>query len=119
MAGYVDGFVIPVPKENLETYRQFAEQAALVWKECGAISYVEAVADDVSEGEITSFPRSVQLKEDEVAVFAWITYESRKHRDQVNEAAMKDPRIANFDPATLPFDAKRMIWGGFKYLVHH
>ncbi len=117
MAKYVDGFIVPVPKENLEAYRKLAEDAGAIWREHGALEYMECVADDVKPGEITSFPQSVDLKADESVIFAWIAYESREHRDRVNEKVMSDPRIANMDPQSMPFDAKRMIWGGFKVLV--
>lgn len=117
MARYVDGFVLPVPKKNLEAYRKMAETAGDVWKEHGALKYVEAVADDVKPGKVTSFPQSVQLKDDETVVFAWITYPSREDRDRINAAVMKDPRIAGYGPADMPFDGKRMFWGGFETLV--
>lgn len=117
MSRYVDGFVLPVPKKNLDAYRKMAETAGDVWKEHGALEYVEAVADDVKPGKLTSFPQSVQLKEDEVVVFAWITYPSREDRDRINAAVMEDARIAGYDPATLPFDGKRMFWGGFETIV--
>lgn len=117
MTRYVDGFVLPVPKKNLDAYRKMAETAADVWKEHGALEYVEAVADDVKPGKVTSFPQSVQLKDDETVVFAWITYPSREDRDRINAAVMKDPRIAGYDPATLPFDGMRMFWGGFETIV--
>lgn len=117
MAKYVDGFVLPVPKKNMEAYRRLAEEAGKVWREHGALEYVECIADDVKSGELTSFPQSVKLKADETVVFAWIVYESREHRDSVNEKVMKDPRIANMDPQSMPFDAKRMFWGGFEVLV--
>ncbi|MBN8746858.1 Uncharacterised protein [Xylophilus ampelinus] len=114
---YVDGFVVPVPKDKVEAYRQLATTAGQVWREHGALEYRECIADDVQVGELTSFPRSVQLKDDEVVVFAWITYESRQHRDFVNAKVMADPRIAGMDTAGMPFDSKRMIWGGFRTLV--
>lgn len=114
---YVDGFVVPVPKDKVEAYRQLATTAGQVWREHGALEYRECIADDVQVGELTSFPRSVQLKDDEVVVFAWITYESRQHRDVVNAKVMADPRIAGMDTAGMPFDSKRMIWGGFRTLV--
>ncbi len=117
MGKYVDGFLVPVPKANLEAYRRMAEEAGRVWREHGALEYIECVADDVKPGEVTSFPQSVKLEPDETVVFAWIVYESREHRDRVNEQVMKDPRIANFDPKSMPFDGKRMIWGGFKLLI--
>ena len=117
MGRYVDGFVLPVPKANIEAYRRMAEDAGKVWREYGALAYAECVADDVKPGEITSFPQSVKLEPDETVVFAWIVYESREHRDRVNAQVMKDPRIANMDPKSMPFDSKRMFWGGFEVLV--
>jgi uncharacterized protein YbaA (DUF1428 family) len=117
MGKYVDGFVLPVPKANLEPYRRMAEDAGKVWREHGALEYIECVADDVKPGKVTSFPQSVQLEPDETVVFAWIVYESREHRDRVNEQVMKDPRVANMDPQSMPFDSKRMFWGGFEVLV--
>jgi uncharacterized protein YbaA (DUF1428 family) len=117
MTRYVDGFVVPVPKKNLAAYRRMAEQAGRVWKEHGALEYTEAIADDVKPGEVTSFPQSVNLKDDEVVVFAWILYESRAHRDSVNEKVMADPRMKGMDPSMMPFDAKRMFGGGFETVV--
>jgi uncharacterized protein YbaA (DUF1428 family) len=117
MGKYVDGFVVPVPKANLEAYRRMAEDAGKVWREYGALQFIECVADDVKPGEITSFPQAVKLEPEETVVFAWIVYESREHRDRVNEQVMKDPRIANIDPKSMPFDGKRMFWAGFKVLV--
>ncbi|WP_290653296.1 DUF1428 domain-containing protein [Aquisalimonas sp.] len=117
MARYVDGFVLPVPRDNLDAYRRMAQQAGEVWREHGALEYVECVADDVKPGKVTSFPQSVQLKDDETVVFAWIVYESREHRDQVNDKVMKDPRIANVDVKNMPFDGTRLFWGGFKAIV--
>lgn len=114
---YVDGFVLPVPKDRLDDYRKLARKAGRIWMEYGALAYHECVADDVEPGKTTSFPRSVKLKEDETVVFAWIVYKSRAHRDKVNKQVMADPRLAGMDPKTLPFDGKRMIWGGFKSLV--
>jgi uncharacterized protein YbaA (DUF1428 family) len=114
---YVDGFVLPVPKENLQAYRRMALKAAKVWKEYGALEYIECVGDDVKPGKLTSFPQSVKLKPDEVVVFSWIVYKSRAHRDRVNKQVMADPRISAMDPKTMPFDSKRMIFGGFKTLV--
>lgn len=110
---YVDGFVLAVPKDNLDAYRKMATEAGAVWKEYGALAYVECIADDVPYGEITSFPRAVQAKDDEVVVFSWIVYESREKRDAVNAKVMADPRMKP-DWDTMPFDAKRMIYGGFK-----
>jgi uncharacterized protein YbaA (DUF1428 family) len=115
---YVDGFVVPVPKSKVEDYREFSRKAGEVWKEHGALHYVECVADDVPYGELTSFPRAVQQKEDETVVFAWITYNSREHRDAVNAKVMADPRIKDqVDMASVPFDGKRMIFGGFTTLL--
>lgn len=118
MERYVDGFVLPVRKAKLEEYRKLAETAGEVWKEYGALEYVECVADDVKPGEVTSFPQSVQLKDDEVVVFAWITYKSREDRDRINEKVMADPRI-KCDPNDMPFDGKRMFFGGFKTIVSY
>jgi uncharacterized protein YbaA (DUF1428 family) len=115
---YVDGFVVPVPKKKLPAYHRMAKKAAKVWREHGALEYREWVADDVKMGKWTSFPRSVKLKPDETVVFAWIVYKSRAQRDRVNAKVMKDPRLAQMmNLKKLPFDAKRMIWGGFKPLV--
>jgi len=109
---YVDGFVLAVPKDNIEAYKEMARIAGAVWKEHGALSYVECLADDVPYGELTSFPRAVQASENEVVVFAWITYPSRTERDAINAKVMADPRLAG-DKWTMPFDGKRMIYGGF------
>lgn len=118
MAKYVDGFVVPVPKKNLAAYRRLSLTCAKVWKEYGAQDYVECVADDVKPGKHTSFPQSVKLKAGETVVFSWITYKSRAQRDRVNAKVMKDPRLAwMMDPKKLPFDARRMIYGGFKTMV--
>ena len=115
---YVDGFIVPVPKKNLKAYRALAEKAGKVWREHGALDYREWVADDVKVGKLTSFPRSVKLKSTETVIFSYIVYKSRAHRDQVLAKVMKDPRLANnMDPKGMPFDAKRMIYGGFKLLV--
>lgn len=113
---YVDGFVIAVPKDKIDAYREIAHRAGTVWKDHGALAYVECVADDVPYGELTSFPRAVQAKEDETVFFSWIVYESREARDRINAAVMKDPRI-ECDPDSMPFDGKRMIFGGFRPLV--
>jgi uncharacterized protein YbaA (DUF1428 family) len=117
MARYVDGFVLPVPKTKLEEYRRIAQQAGEIWREYGALEYVECTADDVKPGKVTSFPQSVQLKDDETVVFAWIVYESREHRDQVNQRVMSDPRMSEKSPEDMPFDGMRMFWGGFKTIV--
>jgi uncharacterized protein YbaA (DUF1428 family) len=118
MAGYVDGFVVAVRKGKVEDYREMARRAGAVFREHGALHYVECVADDVAYGEVTSFPRAVQMGEDETVVFAWITYESRAHRDEVNAKVMADPRMQDeMAIANEIFDTKRMIWGGFAPLV--
>ncbi|MDR7134749.1 uncharacterized protein YbaA (DUF1428 family) [Lysobacter niastensis] len=115
---YVDGFVLPVPKKNLAAYRRMARKAGQVWREHGALEYRECIADDVQSGKLTSFPQSVKLKADETVIFAWIVYKSRAQRDRVNKKAMADPRLAAMaDPKALPFDGKRMFWGGFKTMV--
>ena len=115
---YVDGFIVAVPKKNLAAYARMAKKAGKVWREHGALEYREWVAEDVKVGKLTSFPRSVKLKRGETVIFAWIAYKSRAHRDQVNAKVMKDPRLAKMmDPKAMPFDGKRMFWGGFKLLV--
>jgi uncharacterized protein YbaA (DUF1428 family) len=115
---YVDGFIVPVPKKNLVDYRKIARKAGKVWRDHGALDYRECVADDVKVGKLTSFPRSVKMKPSETVVFSWITYKSRKHRDKVNAKVMKDPRLAAMmDPKAMPFDGKRMIYGGFEVFV--
>ena len=117
MPNYVDGYVLPVPKKNVEAYRQIAQTAGEVWREHGALAYVECVAEDVKPGKVTSFPQAVNLEPGETVIFAWIVFKSREHRDAVNAAAMKDPRIANTDTKSMPFDGQRMIFGGFQVLV--
>jgi uncharacterized protein YbaA (DUF1428 family) len=115
---YVDGFVVPVPKRKLEAYPRMARKAGKVWREHGALRYVECVADDVKPGKHTSFPQSVKLKPGETVVFSYIVYKSRVQRDRVNAKVMKDPRLKSMmDPKAMPFDGKRMFWGGFKALV--
>jgi uncharacterized protein YbaA (DUF1428 family) len=112
---YVDGFVVPVPKKKLAAYRSMAKKAGKVWMEHGALSYIECVADDVKVGKRTSFPRSVKLKSGETVVFSWITYKSRAARDSIMGKVMKDKRLAAMmNPGAMPFDGKRMIFGGFK-----
>jgi uncharacterized protein YbaA (DUF1428 family) len=115
---YVDGFLMPVPKKNVDAYRRMARKAAKIWKEYGALDYVECIADDVQPGKVTSFPQAVLLKKNEVVFFSWITYRSRRHRDAVNRKVMADPRIAAMGPPNpMPFDGQRMMWGGFKPVV--
>lgn len=115
---YVDGFVVPVIKKKLQAYRAMAKKAGKVWKEYGALEYIECVADDVKPGKLTSFPQSVKLKPDEVVVFSWIVYKSRAQRDRINKKVMADPRLKSMmDPKAVPFDVKRMFYGGFKSIV--
>ena len=115
---YVDGFVLPVPKKNLDAYRRLAQKAGRIWREHGALEFRECVADDVKVGKQTSFPRSVKLKRGETVVFSYIVYKSRAHRDRVNAKVMKDPRLAKMmNPKAMPFDGRRMFWGGFKVLL--
>ena len=109
---YVDGFVIPVQKDKVEMYKAHAQKAGEVWKELGALDFVECVGDDVPYGELTSFPRAVQAKEDEVVIFAWVVYPSRAKRDEVMAKVMADPRLEG-SMKDAPFDGKRMIFGGF------
>ncbi len=113
---YVDGFVLAVKKDRLDDYKALAEKAQGIWFEYGATGYVEAVADDVPYGELTSFPRAVQAQDDEVVIFSWITYPSRDVRDDVMKKVMEDERL-KADMAEMPFDGKRMIYGGFKAIV--
>ena len=118
MANYVDGFILPVPKANVEAYRRMARKAGKIWREHGALDYKECVADDVQPGKVTSFPQSVKLKPGETVVFSWIVYKSRAQRDRINAKVMKDPRMADMMSAKdMPLDAKRMFWGGFKVIV--
>ena len=118
MARYVDGFVLPVARRKLAAYREQTRKAGMVWLEHGALEYKECVADDVKPGKYTSFPQSVKLKANEIVVFSWILYKSRRQRDRVNAKVMQDPRLAAMmNPKNMPFDGKRMFWGGFKTLV--
>jgi uncharacterized protein YbaA (DUF1428 family) len=115
---YVDGFVVPVPTRKKAAYVAMARKAAKVWKEHGALEYHECVAEDVSWGKRTSFPRAVKQKAGETVWFSWIVYKNRKHRDRVMAKVMKDKRLASMmDLRKLPFDAKRMIFGGFNLVV--
>ena len=115
---YVDGFVVPVPKKNLAAYRRLSTKCGKIWREHGALAYYECVEDDVPPGKVTSFPMSVKLKKDEVVLFSWIVYKSRAQRDRVNKKVMADPRLAAMcKPEDMPFDGKRLIFGGFKPIV--
>lgn len=118
MASYVDGFVVPVQKKRIADYRRMARKAGKVWRDLGALAYSECLADDVKPGKWTSFPQAVKLKAGEVVFFSWIVYKSRKHRDRVVAKVMRDPRLAGMmNSKDLPFDGKRMIYGGFKSVV--
>jgi len=115
---YIDGFIVPVPKSKLDAYKKLARRCGKVWREHGALAYHECAGDDTPYGKRTSFPRSVKLKEDEIVVFAWIIYKSRADRDHINKKVIADPRLKGMmDLKSLPLDAKRMIWGGFKEMV--
>ena len=115
---YVDGFVVPVPKRSKRAYLRMARKAGKVWRDHGALAYCESLADDVKWGKRTSFPRSVKQKGNETVWFSWIVYKSRKHRNSVLKKVMKDKRLASMmDPKSMPFDARRMIYGGFKVMV--
>ncbi len=115
---YVDGFVLPVPKKNLQAYRRMSAKAGKVWRGHGALEYIEAAGDDLKVKMATKFPKMARAKPGETVVFSWIVYKSRAHRDRVNKKVMKDPRLAKMmDPKTMPFDVKRMAYGGFKVFV--
>ena len=115
---YVDGFLVPVPKKNMQAYRRMAQKAGKIWREHGALEFRECIADDVKPGKWTSFPQSVKLKPDETVIFSYIVYKSRAQRDRVNAKVMSDPRLAKMmQKGAMPFDGKRMIFGGFKTFV--
>jgi uncharacterized protein YbaA (DUF1428 family) len=114
---YVDGFVIPILKKNVPAYRRIASKASKVWMDHGALEYRECAGDDLNPHCSIPFPKLLRLKPSETVIFAWIVYKSRAHRDRVNAKVMKDPRLAKMSPATMPFDIKRMTFGGFKVLV--
>ena len=115
---YVDGYVLPVPKKHLQAYRRVAQKAGRVWRDHGALEVRECVGDDLNVKMGVPFRRSVKLKGGETVVFSWIVFKSRAHRDRVNAKVMKDPRIAKMmDPTSMPFDHKRMLYGGFKIMV--
>jgi uncharacterized protein YbaA (DUF1428 family) len=114
---YVDGYVLPVPKKNVEAYRRMAQKAGKVWREHGALDYKECVGDDLNVKCGVPFPRNMKLKSGETVVFAYVVFKSRAHRDRVNAKVMKDPRLADsMDGKSMPFDFKRMVYGGFKIL---
>ena len=115
---YVDGFLLPVPKKNLQAYLRMAQKASKVWRDHGALEYRECAGDDLDVSIGVPFPKQIKVKPGETVVFAWIVYKSRKDRDRVNADVMKDPRLARMmDPKGMPFDCKRMVYGGFKVLV--
>lgn len=115
---YVDGFVVPVPKKNLDAYRKMALKAGKIWMQHGALEFKECVAEDVKPGKLTSFPQSVKLQRDEVVVFSYIVYRNRPARDKINKKVMEDPRLKSMmEGKSTPFDGKRMIYGGFETLV--
>lgn len=115
---YVDGFIVPLPKKNKAAYRRMAQKMGKIMREYGALEFTEYLADDVKVGKRTSFPRSVKLKPSETVVFSYVVFKNRAHRDRVNAKVMKDPRIADMmNHKAMPFDGKRMIYGGFKNLV--
>lgn len=115
---YVDGYVLPVPKKNLQAYRRMAQKAGRIWREHGALEFRECVGDDLKAKWGTPFPRLTKLRRGETVVFSWIVFKSRAHRNRVNAKVMKDPRLAAMmDTKAMPFDAKRMVYGGFKVMV--
>jgi uncharacterized protein YbaA (DUF1428 family) len=117
---YVDGFLLAVPKKKLPAYRRIAAKAGKIWMEYGALAYVESAAEDVKSGKLTSFPQSVKLKSGETVVFSYIVFKSRADRDRINKKVMKDPRLADMmSPEAMPFDLKRMVYGGFKVIVEY
>ena len=114
---YVDGFVLPVPKKKLAAYRRMARLGAAVWCDHGAVAYMECVGDDLNVKMGIPFTKGIRSKPGETIIFSWIVFKSRAHRDRVNAKVMKDPRMANMDPKSMPVDAKRMLYGGFKVIV--
>lgn len=114
---YIDGFLLPVPKKNLPAYRRLAQKAAKLWIEHGALEYRECMGDDLAVAGVVSFNDTLTLKRGETVVFSWIVYKSRAHRDRVNAKVMQDPRVAAMAPKSMPFDGKRMAYGGFKMMV--
>jgi uncharacterized protein YbaA (DUF1428 family) len=119
MASYVDGFVLPIPKKKAALYRRIAKQAGKIWRDHGALAYVECVAEDVKPGKWTSFPQAVKLKKDEAVWFSWIVFKSRAHRDRVNATVLKDPRMQEMMSPNVQraFDGRRMVYGGFQVAV--
>ena len=114
---YVDGYVLPVPRKNLQAYGRIARKAGKIWREHGALEVRECAGDDLDVKGLVPFPRTIKLKRGETVVFSWIVFKSRAHRDRVNAKVMKDPRLSGMDPTSMPFDCKRIVYGGFKLLV--
>jgi len=115
---YVDGYVLPVPKKNVQAYRRIAQKAGKVWRDHGALDYKECAGDDLNVKFGVPFPRMMKVKPGETVIFSWIVFKSRAHRDRVNAKVMKDPRLAKMMvPKAMPFDVKRMVYGGFKVVV--
>ena len=114
---YVDGYVLPVPVKHLQAYRRMSQKAGKIWREHGALEYRECAGDDLKVKGLAAFPKQIKAKRGETVVFAWIAYKSRAHRDRVNAKVMKDPRISNMGAKKMPFDVKRMVYGGFKVFV--
>jgi uncharacterized protein YbaA (DUF1428 family) len=114
---YVDGFVVPVPRQKLDEYRDWSRKFGELCQRHGALEYVECVGDDVAPGKVTSFPQSVKLKDDEIVAFSWIVYKSKEDRDRINKLVMEDPMMKNSDPKTWPFDGQRMFFGGFQPII--
>ena len=117
MAHYVDGYVIPVPKKRVNAYRRMAQKAGKIWRDHGALEFRECVGDDLNVKMGLPFPRGIKIKPGETVIFSWIVYKSRAHRDSVNKKVMKDPRLVKMMDQPMPFDAKRMLYGGFKTIV--
>lgn len=117
MARYVDGFVLPVPKQNVSAYRRLSQKAGKIWREHGALQYLECVGDDLAIKGVVPFTKMMKSKPGETVIFAWIVYKSRAHRDRVNAKVMADPRLAKMSPTSVPFDLKRMVYGGFSAIV--
>lgn len=117
MPRYVDGFVLPLPRKNLPAYRRMATKASRIWKRLGALEYYECVGDDLNAGMGMPFPKGIRVKKGETVVFSWVIYKNRAHRDRVNAKIMKDPGIAALMQGGMPFDVKRMLYGGFKTIA--
>lgn len=114
---YVDGYVLPIPRAKLDEYRRIAQKAGKIWKEHGALEYKECVAEDMDCQGMVPFPKVAKAKEDEVVIFAYVVFKSKKHRNEVNAKVMADPRLAGMSPEAMPFDCKRMVYGGFQTIV--